>query len=191
MAAKNVKWYNFVKQFCSYIPTPGPSNSTLIPVQEKRRPLTSTCTRIITVTLFIASKIWKESICWSTGDLINKSWQSHTRKCSSAQRRTNMLQHGWISDILDQMVKNTRQKCVYFIILFTWSAMTEIRTAVGWEVGAVFTGQSNSPGGWKAWYSFFRILYLFGCSTCDRPSLLRHAGSLVAACELVAAACGI
>lgn len=41
MAAKNVKWYNFVKQFCSYIPTPGPSNSTLIPFQEKRRPLTS------------------------------------------------------------------------------------------------------------------------------------------------------
>ena len=31
----------------------------------------ATCTRIITVTSFAAAKIWKESICWSTGDLIN------------------------------------------------------------------------------------------------------------------------
>ena len=165
MAAKDVKRYDFVKQFCSYIPTPGPSNSTLMPFQEKRRPLTSSNVYKNHYGNFVRCSQNLERIYLLINRRFDKSWQSHTRKCSSAQRRTNncsMLQHGWTSDILDQMVKNTRQKGVYFIILFTWSEMTKIRTAVAWEVGVVFKGQSNSVGDWKAWHSFFRILYLFG-----------------------------
>ena len=136
----------------------------------------------------------------------DKLWQSHTRKCSSAQRRMNnwsMLQPGWISNILAQMGKNTRQKCVCFIILFKWrtSEMTEISTAGAWEVGVVFKGQSNFMGGRKAWHPFSELFLCLTApglswSTCDHPViilwfLLRQAGSLVAACELLAAARGI
>ena len=71
------------------IPTPGPSNSTLIPFQEKRRPLTSSNLYKNHYRNFVRCSQNLERIYLLINRRSDKLRQSHTRKCSSAQRRTS------------------------------------------------------------------------------------------------------
>ena len=80
-----------------------------------------TSSQMFIVTLFIVAKKWKQPICQSTDEWINKMWYSQTMEYYLDMKYNEVLMHAttWVDlEIIMQSEISQTQKATYYMVPF-------------------------------------------------------------------------